>query len=110
MARDRTRRSRKGSTLFRFRRRRRADVRERASGADKKARCARLTADVAGKVAELLNGYLSTGAYTAAFPSRDATSAHCATCHTPTAAAPPSVASGMACGPCHANKVPPNHY
>ncbi len=81
-----------------------------ASGADKKARCARLTADVAGKVAELLNGYLSTGAYTAAFPSRDATSAHCATCHTPTAAAPPSVASGMACGPCHANKVPPNHY
>lgn len=73
-----------------------------ASGADKKARCARLTADVAGKVAEVLNTYLSTQAYTAA--GIDATSATCLGCHTAGSTLRP-VASGMKCSSCHPDKL-----
>lgn len=80
-----------------------------ATGADKKARCSRLTADVAGKAAELLNGYLASGAYAATL-ARDADSARCVGCHTPAATGLPAVSSGMACGSCHADKLPPSHY
>lgn len=74
-----------------------------AGGADKKARCARLTADVAGKVAEMLNAYLAgTGAWTA--PARDAQSATCVTCHPATSTSQP-VASGMRCDSCHTDKT-----
>lgn len=70
-----------------------------SSGADKKARCARLTADVAGKVAELLNAYLATGELVAATTNL---TAGCVGCHTQTAAAPAApVAAGMECGTCH---------
>ncbi|MFT3913005.1 MAG: C-GCAxxG-C-C family protein [Anaeromyxobacteraceae bacterium] len=74
-----------------------------AGGADKKARCARLTADVAGKVAEMLNTYLA-GAGTWTAPARDAQSATCVTCHPATSTVQP-VASGMKCGTCHADKT-----
>jgi hypothetical protein len=82
-----------------------------ASGADKKARCARLTADVASKVAQILNAYLAASphAYTAASP--DAATAACAGCHTGTATGngtnglPPPSASGMSCTPCHGDKA-----
>lgn len=74
-----------------------------AGGADKKARCARLTADVAGKAAEMVNAYLAgTGTWTA--PPRDAQSAVCVGCHTPSSTTQP-VASGMACGTCHSDKL-----
>jgi hypothetical protein len=74
-----------------------------AGGADKKARCARLTADVAGKVAEMINTYLAgTGTWTA--PGRDAQSATCVTCHPATSTTQP-VASGMKCGTCHTDKL-----
>ncbi|HET9551378.1 MAG TPA: C-GCAxxG-C-C family protein [Anaeromyxobacteraceae bacterium] len=73
-----------------------------AKGADKLARCARLTADVAGKVAELINAYLKTGTYAAAAP--DAATAACGVCHPATSTTKP-VASGMACGSCHADKL-----
>jgi hypothetical protein len=74
-----------------------------ATGADKKARCARLTADVAGKVAEMLNAYLASGAYTAA--AIDDASATCLGCHPGTATARAPVASGMGCGSCHPDKL-----
>lgn len=73
-----------------------------ATGADKKARCARLTADVAGKVAELLNTYLETKAFTAA-PIDDA-SKTCLVCHPGTSTTEP-VASGMTCTTCHSDKA-----
>lgn len=81
------------------------------SGADKKARCARLTGDVAGKVAEMLNAYLAASprAYTAA--GLDAASAACVGCHTQTATGngtnhlPPPSASGRACTTCHPDKA-----
>lgn len=73
-----------------------------ASGKDKLARCARLTADVAGKVAELLNDYLANRPL--APTGRDATSAGCVTCH-PAASTTQPVASGMACGSCHTDKL-----
>jgi hypothetical protein len=77
-----------------------------ASGNDKKARCARLTADVAGKVAEMMNAYLTGGAYTAA--AIDTASNACLGCHPATSTAQP-VASGMACASCHSDKAPPAH-
>jgi len=74
-----------------------------AGGADKKARCARLTADVAGKVAEILNTYLAgTGTYAAA--AIDAASATCLGCHPGSSTSRP-VASGMACTTCHTDKA-----
>jgi hypothetical protein len=72
-----------------------------ASGNDKKARCARLTADVAGKVAEMMNAYLTGAAYTAA--AIDTASAACLGCHPATSTGQP-VASGMACDSCHSDK------
>ncbi len=82
-----------------------------ASGNDKKARCARLTADVAGKVAEMINAYLADHAYTAA--ALDATSQTCVGCHTAGATgvgtAPPPSAAGMACTSCHPDKTA-THY
>ena len=70
-----------------------------SSGADKKARCARLTADVAGKVAEMLNAYFATGEFVAA--SANPTTG-CVGCHTQAASAPAApVASGMECASCH---------
>jgi len=71
-----------------------------AGGADKKARCARLTADVAGKVAAMINTYLAgTGTYTAA--AIDAASATCLGCHDTKATVHPVVATGMTCASCH---------
>jgi hypothetical protein len=77
-----------------------------ASGTDKKARCSRLTADVAGKVAEMLNAYLTGGAYTAA--TIDAASAGCLGCHSAGSTLAP-VASGMACDSCHSDKTTVPH-
>lgn len=80
-----------------------------ATSKDKLARCARLTADVAGKAVELLNAYLAASprAYTtiaAADPNGS-----CDGCHTGSAAAAypqgPSVASDMTCVSCHGDKV-----
>lgn len=73
-----------------------------ASGNDKKARCARLTADVSGKVAEMLNTYLSSSAYTAA--GLDPASASCVGCHGAATVERP-VASGMRCAPCHGSEA-----
>jgi len=73
-----------------------------ASGGDKKARCARLTADVAGKVAEMLNAYLTSQAYTA--NPIDPGSASCLTCHPASSTSKPA-ASGMTCASCHTDKV-----
>lgn len=73
-----------------------------ASGKDKAARCARLTADVTGKVAELVNAYLSNVALVAT--GRDAASATCVACHPATSTSQP-VASGMGCVSCHADKA-----
>jgi hypothetical protein len=73
-----------------------------ATGGDKLARCARLTADVAGKTVEMLNTYLSSSAYTAR--PRDEVSAACVSCHPGTIATKP-VASGMECATCHADKL-----
>lgn len=73
-----------------------------ATSPDKLARCSRLTADVAGKVAELINTYLANGSFT--WTALDATSATCTTCHPASAPAKP-VASGMACTSCHPTKT-----
>lgn len=73
-----------------------------ASSADKKARCSRLTADVAGKVAEMLNSYLTNKTYTATAP--DSVTAGCQSCHTASNTSKP-VASGMSCGSCHTDKL-----
>lgn len=70
-----------------------------SSGADKKARCARLTADVSGKVVAMLNAYLTTGEFAGA--AANAT-AGCTGCHSQTAAVPAApVAAGMECTTCH---------
>jgi hypothetical protein len=69
------------------------------NGGDKKARCARLTADVTGKVAEMLNGYLASGQFVAG-TTNPATG--CLSCHGAVATAPAApVASGMDCAGCH---------
>jgi hypothetical protein len=73
-----------------------------ASGPDKLARCARLTADVAGKAAEMLNEYLANKAFVPA--AMDDVSKRCVTCHPATATVQP-VASGMQCGSCHGDKL-----
>lgn len=70
-----------------------------SNGGDKKARCARLTADVAGKVADMLNGYLATGQFSAGTTNP---TAGCVGCHSQTAVAPREpVAAGMECTTCH---------
>jgi hypothetical protein len=71
-----------------------------SNGPDKKARCARLTADVAGKVSEMLNGYLATGEFLAATANP---TADCTGCHSQAPAKPLAapVASGMDCRSCH---------
>jgi len=73
-----------------------------ANGKDKSARCARLTADVSGRVAELLNDYLANRALTVT--PRDAASAACVACH-PASSTMKPVASGMGCVSCHADKA-----
>jgi hypothetical protein len=73
-----------------------------ATGGDKLARCARLTADVAGKTAEVLNDYLTTRAHAAA--PRDVISNACVSCHTGATTIEP-VASGMECTSCHTDKT-----
>ncbi|HSN89936.1 MAG TPA: C-GCAxxG-C-C family protein [Anaeromyxobacteraceae bacterium] len=77
-----------------------------ASGKDKQARCARLTADVAGKAAAMLNDFLANVAFVAT--GRDAVSANCVGCHTSGSPLRP-VASGMECGSCHSDKLV-GHY
>jgi hypothetical protein len=76
-----------------------------ANGADKKARCARLTADVAGKAAELMNAFLASGAYGARTASAPpALAGNCMVCHNNSQSTPtvdPVVATGMECGTCH---------
>jgi hypothetical protein len=77
-----------------------------ANGADKLARCARLTADVAGKAAELLNAYLAGDRATAFVGTAPNNASACTSCHPATNAvtAPtvaPPVASGMGCTSCH---------
>lgn len=74
-----------------------------AASPDLAARCARLAADVAGKVVDLLNGYLASGSYTATL-ALDSTSAGCVGCHTSTRLNE-SVASGMRCDSCHPTKT-----
>jgi hypothetical protein len=82
-----------------------------ANGPDKLARCARLTADVAGKTAELLNAYLASDRATAFAPVAPSGATTCVTssCHGAakvvdlsgaTVVSPP-VASGMSCTSCH---------
>jgi hypothetical protein len=73
-----------------------------ATGPDKKARCARLTADVAGKVVEMVNAYLANQAYTA--QPLDGASASCVGCHTSGSTLQP-VQSGMSCSTCHPDKL-----
>lgn len=73
-----------------------------ANGADKKARCSRLTADVAGKAAELINAYLATSSHAGA--AMDAASSGCVTCHSAAAPELPA-ATGMECGACHTDKA-----
>lgn len=73
-----------------------------ASGSDKKARCARLTADVAGRTAEMLNAYLASGTFAAA--PIDATSSSCLGCH-PAGNTVHPVAAAMQCGTCHSDQV-----
>jgi len=80
-----------------------------ANGPDKKSRCARLTADVAGKAAELMNVYFESAAYgSRTAPSAGAPAGNCMPCHangqTP-AAVDPVVAAGMECGSCHTTHV-----
>jgi hypothetical protein len=70
-----------------------------AASADKLARCARLTADVAGKTAEMLNAYLAGEAFTPT--ALDGTSTGCIGCHSKEATTIPSVNSGMSCTSCH---------
>lgn len=75
------------------------------NGPDKKARCARLTADVAAKVADMLNRYLTSGEFTASTVNPTTT---CVSCHgaiTEGHAAP--TASGMLCTACHSETSHP---
>ncbi len=85
-----------------------------ANQTDKKARCARVTADVAGKVVALLNAYLASGALGSrsfAAPAVPTTVTECTTCHgtgvlqhNGTAVSP--AATGMSCPTCHGDKLP----
>jgi hypothetical protein len=87
-----------------------------ASQPDKKARCARVTADVAGKTVEMVNAYLASGAlgarsFAIQAPGSDVTG--CTTCHgtavnTHQANSVPPAASGMSCPACHTEKLPLN--
>ena len=70
------------------------------------ARCARLSADVAGKAAEMLNAYLAGQIFTAT--PLDDTSKTCGLCHSPSTAVE-TVASGMSCTTCHPGQTAP-HY
>ncbi|HSN13524.1 MAG TPA: C-GCAxxG-C-C family (seleno)protein, partial [Anaeromyxobacteraceae bacterium] len=75
-----------------------------AGSGDKKARCARLTADVAGKAVAMLNAYLA--ASPRAYGTIGATDPNgkCDGCHTSAstvATTGPSVASDMTCVTCH---------
>jgi hypothetical protein len=76
-----------------------------ANGADKLARCARLTADVAGKAAGILNAYLASDRQSFT-PTAITSATACTSCHT-AASAPtepgiaPPVAAGMSCTSCH---------
>ena len=81
---------------------------------DKKARCARVTADVAGKVVDIITAYLASGALGArSFTATAAptTVTECTVCHGNAVSqhnsldAPP-VATGMSCPSCHGEKVP----
>lgn len=80
-----------------------------STSADKKARCARLTADVAGRACELLNAYLTATprayALTAYSTENPDPNAGCNTCHKPAVATSPSVASDMTCVSCHGDKT-----
>jgi hypothetical protein len=69
-----------------------------ASGKDKLARCARLTADVAGEAAELINAYLTSNSVAPiAMKTEDQA---CGTCHGAATTSKP-VAAGMSCTSCH---------
>lgn len=70
-----------------------------SGSADKKARCSRLTADVAAKLAVVLNAYLDQTQYE--ITPVDTNTQRCTGCHTKGAANPPTVASGMECTTCH---------
>jgi hypothetical protein len=84
---------------------------------DKKARCARVTADVAGKAVEIVNQYLASGALGArsfAALAPDSSVTTCTTCHGGAVTKHmggsvdvPPVASGMSCPSCHGEKSPP---
>lgn len=74
---------------------------------DKKARCARLTADVAGKATELLNAYLAAAPRAYATIGVADPNGACDGCHAPASAANPSVASDMTCVTCHDPAVHP---
>jgi hypothetical protein len=77
-----------------------------AAGPDKLARCARLTADVAGKTAEILNAYLDSDRLSFAGTAPNG-STSCTPCHPkdkasdPASSIGPSVNSGMSCTSCH---------
>jgi hypothetical protein len=85
-----------------------------ANQPDKKARCARVTADVAGKVAEMMNAYLASGALGArsfAVQAAGADVTGCTSCHGVAVNAHqgstvPPAASGMSCPACHSQKAP----
>jgi hypothetical protein len=86
-----------------------------ADQADKKARCARVTADVAGKAVEMVNQYLASGALGArsfAVLAADSSVSGCTSCHGGAVLAThkdlkaPAVASGMSCPTCHTDKAP----
>lgn len=85
-----------------------------ANQPDKKARCARVTADVAGKTAEMLNAYFASGALGArqfAVQAAATTVTTCTTCHGAAVGAHndnpvPAVATGMSCPTCHTDKLP----
>lgn len=67
----------------------------------KRERCARLTTDVAGRAAQMLNEYLAGGTF-AGSETIDAVSSGCLTCHDARATdGPANVASGMQCTSCH---------
>jgi hypothetical protein len=80
-----------------------------ANQPDKKARCSRVTADVAAKVVDLVKTYLASGALGArsfAAPAIPTTVTGCTTCHGVAVTdhngrAVSSAASGMACTTCH---------
>lgn len=77
-----------------------------AGSGDKKARCARLTADVAGKAAQLINAYLAATPRAFSLAAYDPVAnpdpnSACDACHTAGSATNPSVAADMTCVSCH---------